>query len=185
MSSPEAKPEFSRGVPVERIAPGWRTETIAATSDERAALARRFGLVELPRFEATVRLRRTRAGRYVEVDGTLRAAVVQTCVVTLDPVTAEIDERFALLLGPIGVPVPWKDGGEDGADVVVDIDAPEPLDGDDVDIGELAAQQLSLALDPYPRSAEAADAPSPASDAADPRPADSPFAALQSLRKPQ
>jgi uncharacterized metal-binding protein YceD (DUF177 family) len=179
MSSSEAKPEFSRGVPVERIAPGWRTETIAATSDERAALAHRFGLVELPRFEATVRLRRTRAGRYVEVDGTLRAAVVQTCVVTLDPVTAEIDERFALLLGPIGVPV----DGED--DVVVDIDAPEPLDGDDVDIGELAAQQLSLALDPYPRSAEAADAPSPASDDADPRPADRPFAALQSLRKPQ
>ncbi len=38
--------------------------------------------------------------------------------------------------------------------VMVDLesDAAEPFDGDAIDIGEAVAQQLALALDPYPRA---------------------------------
>ena len=41
--------------------------------------------------------------------------------------------------------------------VMVDLesDAAEPFDGDAIDIGEAVAQQLALALDPYPRAPEA------------------------------
>src|SRR5258706_15563599 len=152
MSSAPAAVEFSRAVPLERIGTGWLTETIVASDAERAALARRFELVELGALEATVRLRRARAGRYVELDVRLRAAVVQSCVVTLDPVAAALDEPFTLLLGPIDARAT-----PGSVDLVVDLDEPEPLDGDSIDIGELVAQQLSLVLDPYPRSAAAAD----------------------------
>ena len=31
---------------------------------------------------------------------------------------------------------------------------PEPFDGDAIDLGELAAQQLALALDPYPKKSD-------------------------------
>jgi len=178
-------PEFARPVPVERIGTRWRSHDIEADAAERAALARRFELVELPALSAAVRLRRARAGRYLEVDGVLHAAVVQRCVVTLEPVAASLDEPFHLLLGPIGG-APEEPGG---GDLIVDLDEPEPLEGDDVDIGELVAQQLSLALDPYPRSAGIGDAPEPirAGEAAGEGtpPADSPFAALAARRKPR
>ncbi len=58
------------------------------------------------------------------------------------------------------------------------------------DIGELVAQQLSLALDPYPRAKDA-PAPDTVPDAADPaepvteQPPAGPFAALAARRKPQ
>ena len=176
-------PELSRIVSVARIRDTWLTETVNASAVERAALARRFGLVELGRLEATVRLRRARAGRYLEIDASLAAAVVQTCVVTLDPVPAEIDERFALLLGPLAGAEP--DDVEAAGDLIVDLEAPEPLEGDDLDIGELVAQQLSLALDPYPRSAAAeAEAAALVAGAA-PDPAESPFAILQKRGKPR
>ena len=46
------------------------------------------------------------------------------------------------------------------------IEIVEPFDGSAIDIGEAAAQQLALALDPYPRAAGASLAGS--ADAADP-----------------
>ncbi len=184
MSSAPAAVEFSRVVPLERIGTGWLTETIAASDEERAALARRFELVELGALEATVRLRRARAGRYVELDARLRAAVVQSCVVTLDPVAAALDEPFTLLLGPIDAPAT-----PGSVDLVVDLDEPEPLDGESIDVGELVAQQLSLVLDPYPRSAAAADGVAEVSsdpaDSAGRDPTDNPFAVLQERAKPK
>jgi hypothetical protein len=154
MTAEPAAPEFSRPIAVDRIGTAWRTVALTASDAERAALAARFGLVELPALGAEVKLRRARAGRYVEIAGTLRAAVVQTCVVTLEPVPAALEEDFSLLLGPIG----GADDDAPASDLVVDLDQPEPLEGDVVDLGELVAQQLSLALDPYPR---APDAPPP------------------------
>src|SRR5262249_41166557 len=156
----------------------WLTETVATSPEERAALARRFDLLELPRLEATARLRRARAGRCIEVDIALRAAVVQACVVTLDPVGAEIDEQISLVLGPTGGAEPEPEGGR-GLDLIVDLDEPEPLDGDEIDVGELVAQQLSLALDPYPRSAGADAVVGEVAQEAGSDPATSPFAVLQ------
>ena len=183
MSTVPGTPELSRIVPLARIRDHWLTETVVATAAERAALAQRFGLIEVGKLEATVRLRRARAGRYVEIEAGLAAAVVQSCVVTLDPVPAAIDDRFTLLLGPIGGAAAPDDADAAGA-LIVDLDAPEPLDGDDVDIGELVAQQLALALDPYPRSPEA-DATVAQAAAAEPGPGESPFAVLQKRGKPR
>jgi uncharacterized metal-binding protein YceD (DUF177 family) len=149
-------------------------------------LAVRLGLIELPALAAAVRLRRARGGRYVEIDGSLHATVVQTCVVTLEPVPATLEEPFALLLGPIG------GGAEDGpsSELIIDLDQPEPLESDTIDIGELVAQQLSLALDPYPRAPDAPApedltkdltqglAEGPSATPAEP-PAESPFAVLR------
>ena len=181
--SQTAPPEFSRIVAVERIGTRWQSHAVTACEAERAALARRFALVELPALSAEVRLRRARAGRFVEIDGVLQARVVQNCVVTLDPVAAALDEPFTLLLGPIGraAPAPAT------SDLIIDLDEPEPLDGDDIDIGELVAQQLSLALDPYPRTAGAADPrESAVADGAAAEPAvERPFAALLARRKPE
>jgi uncharacterized metal-binding protein YceD (DUF177 family) len=59
-----------------------------------------------------------------------------------------------------------------------DPDAPEPLEGDTIDVGAIVADHLSLALDPFPRAAGATY--EPAAQPADAKP--NPFAALAQLK---
>lgn len=144
------EPEFHRPIPVGHIpTTGFQTK-IDATEGERTALARRFSLVALKRFSAAVTIRPIRGGQMFRVEGHLDADVVQTCVVTLEPVEARISEPFgAAFAEPQLIKAP-------GADLVLDIDAdeeddPEPIESGSIDIGEVASQHLGLALDPYPR----------------------------------
>jgi hypothetical protein len=155
--------EFSRTVAV-----GWLAEEeihrIEASPAERAALARRFGLRALESLGAEVRLAPLERG--VRLDAELAADLVQDCVVTLEPVPARIRERFVLVYGD-------APAGPD-EDVVV-----EPLENETIDIGEAVSQQLSLALDPYPRAPGAMIDPRWAGGET----AEAPFAALAKLRK--
>ena len=136
-------PEFSRRVELARLGALEAVYPIAAEPDERAALARRFDLLALDRLEAEVRLKRS-SRDLVRVEGELSAEVVQACVVSLEPVRSSIREAFSLLYGAV----------EEDRDVLVDLDSEivEPFDGSAIDIGEAVAQQLALALDPYPRA---------------------------------
>ena len=61
-----------------------------------------------------------------------------------------------------------------------DSEPPEPVIGDSIDLGELVAEYLSLAINPYPR---APDADAEAAQYLSDTPADSPFAALAKLRE--
>lgn len=148
ISSPTT--EFSRVVAVGRLDEDAIMERIVANEAERAALARRFGLVSLEALEADVTLRRVGHGPVVRLEGSLRAKVVQSCVVSLDPVESEIGEDFVLHFAPERRDRPHGHVVEEDYDVDND-DLPEPLIDDQIDIGEAAAQQLALALDPYPR----------------------------------
>ncbi len=143
-------PEFSRIVPVGRLTARPTLHRIEADEPERRALALRFGLRSLDRLRAEIRLSRAAGG--VRLDGVLEAAVVQSCVVTLDPVPSAPADAFTLI---------YRRGIESAeADrLTLETDEPvvfEPLDGDAIDIGEVVAQQLSLVMDPYPRAAGAA-----------------------------
>ncbi len=144
MSTPS--PEFSRRVELARLGALEVRYPISAVPEERAALARRFDLRSLDRLEAEIRLQRL-AGGMVRVSGHVGADVVQACVVSLEPVTSVVEQDFALLYGSSG----------SGKSVMIDLetDEAEPFDGDAIDIGEAVAQQLVLALDPYPRAAGA------------------------------
>ncbi len=138
--------EFPRPVRLDEIGPRERVFELEATEAERAALARRFDLPEIGKLTASVRLRRSHAGRFVQLSASLSADVVQNCVVTLDPVPAHVESSFEILYEP--------GPGPEGREVVVDaaeLDI-EPLEGDVIDIGEAVAEELSLSLDPYPRA---------------------------------
>jgi uncharacterized metal-binding protein YceD (DUF177 family) len=149
-------PEFSRIVGVGSLPRGGRTIAIEADAAEREALAKRFDLVAIDALQARFALRAGR-GDTVLVDGTLTAAVVQRCVVTLDPLPATIDEEIEAVFADAAA-------DHDSAEIEVDPLAAEvePLVDGRIDLGELAAQHLLLALDPYPRSP---DAPSPVVEA--------------------
>jgi uncharacterized metal-binding protein YceD (DUF177 family) len=112
-------------------------------------LADRFDLQDIAELSAELSLRRVR-GDAVRLDGTIHAKVTQTCVVSLQPVPAAISETIAVNFAEEAA----EDAGE--VEVAYDLDdAPEPIIHGRIDIGEAVAQQLALALDPYPRAPDA------------------------------
>jgi len=162
--------EFVRPIELSRLNHGEQRFAISANASERAALATRFGLVSLDKLEAAVRLGRI-AGGLVRLEADLNADVVQTCVVTLEPVRNRVVEGFTVLYG---------EGGE-AREVTLDGEAEtiEPIVGGMIDIGEAVAQQLSLALDPFPHAPGATSVQLAArSEAA----TESPFKVLEGLR---
>ena len=171
--------EFSRSLALDRIGTTQHREEIAATEKERADLARRFDLIALDSLTAGFTLKRVRRD-LVRVKGRVSADLVQACVVTLDPLPARIDERFE---------VDFLEGEQPAvADLELDAEAaeaPEPAPNGWIDLGELAAEQLGLALDPYPRKPDA-EVPGEwkAEPAAEPPAAEriNPFATLEKLR---
>ena len=173
-SSQAITPEFSRPFAIEDIEAKGASVDLVADAEERRRLAERFGLLSLDRLVAHLEVTRGASGIPIRVRGRLRASVVQSCVVSLDPVASEIDEPVEAEYAPAST---------EGPEEMVHIDQPdppEPLDGDTLELGELVAQHLSVALDPYPRK-QGAEPPEWA------KPTDSegdnPFSALASLRK--
>lgn len=138
--------EFSRPISADQIGPQEIQREISANAVERARLAERFGLVSLDRLEAVLHLTRDRAG-LIQLRGRLEADLVQACVVTLEPVPAKLAESFMVAFG--------SSKRRSGSDVVIAIDEsdpPEELTEGRIDLGEAVAQQLAVALDPYPRA---------------------------------
>ena len=168
--------ELSRQLRLDRVPPAGVSLDIDASEIERAALTRRFGVMSVPEMTAHVALRAESAG-FWRVDGRLRALVVQACGVTLEPVEQRIDEAFSLRFTTEAEEVD-RDTGE----LVVGAEAPEPLPGDTLDLGEIVADQLALSIDPFPRKpgAQLADilpaTPAPAAE-------EGPFAALAALKR--
>lgn len=146
-------PEFSRPIGVGATEHGDIARHIEADAEERSRLARRFGLRAIERLVVDVRLRRVRAGRVLEVTGTLAADVVQVCVVTLEAFPAQVTEAFRSLYDLDRRAAATAPPTADELDLDPESDeAVEPLVDGRVDVGELAAQHLSLALEPYPRA---------------------------------
>ncbi len=172
----DVQPELSRIVKVDGLGPVPERFEVEANAEERAAVAGRLGLRALDRFSAQVVVERLEPGK-LRLSGRIQARAVQICVVSLEPVAAEIAEPFAILYAA-------EESAAPGDEILVEIEedeSPEPLVGGVIDIGEAVTQQLALALDPYPRK-PGAIVPGAAAGEADSA-ARGPFAALASLKK--
>jgi Large ribosomal RNA subunit accumulation protein YceD len=134
----------ARSVVVEPWPSGGIELTLEATPEERRMLASRFDLVGVERLVGHASL--DRIGEVVRLRGRLEAQVVQSCVISLEDVRSTVDEAFECRFTRPGAGVP--------DDLAWDQDI-EPLEGTELDVGEIFAQQLALALDPYPRAADA------------------------------
>ena len=143
--------EFSRPVVIEPWPDGGVDVALSADPAERRALARRFDLLELEALRATGRLERHAASGEIRFEGWLEAALVQECVLSLEPVPATlrepIERRWRPVEGPLAPAGPeiWRP----------DDDEVELVTGRTIDLGEMVAEELALALDPYPRAADA------------------------------
>ena len=167
---------FAHHLRLDQVRDGERLDLVADEA-ERAAVAKRLGLISLDRLEAHACLSRT--GPVVKAEGRLVAALDQSCVVTGDPVAAHVDEPFALLFTPepeAGRPDEEIELGESDCDTVF-------YDGAQIDLGGAIADTLALSLDPYPRSAGAEAALKEAGVLTEEQA--SPFAVLAKLKKGQ
>ena len=168
--------EFSRPIEVDGIGARERGFAIEADPVEREALAHRLGLIDLPALSARLRAKWVAGGTLLRLRGVLSADVVQECVVTLEPVPAHIEEEFELFYCTATLPM--------SEEVVLDLegpDPPDPIENGTIDIGEAVAEQLALALDPFPRADGAVFDQVEKDSAPIARP--SPFAALAALKK--
>jgi len=132
--------EFARPQRVDTIGDDARTIEVDADAQERAALAKRFDLIGIERLTGKFTIRRDAAG--IIAEGRVTAAVIQACSITGDPLPATVDEPVALRF------VAEEDAGQDEVDVI-------PHDGGTIDLGEVAAETMALALDPFPRGPNA------------------------------
>ena len=144
--TPEPAPEFHRPVTVDQIGPAGLQVELRASESECRALAARLAIPAVSDFVCGFRLTAMPAG-VVLAEGDLRAQVARVCVVTLDTFETVTEERFRLRFVPAGT----ESNGDDP-----DSDDEIGYRGGSIDLGEVAAEQLALALDPYPRKPDAA-----------------------------
>lgn len=122
-----------------------------------------------------------KSGGRVQVTGSVRARIGQTCVVTLDPIESEIEEEVDLMFAPEAEARRLTDLIEEGRDDQEPpdaVDPPEAIVGGIIDLGRLATDALFLAIDPYPRKEGAVFE----AEVTAPDPDDHPFAALKALQ---
>lgn len=156
-SAPVA-PEWSYVVDAAEIGSAPERLSIEAGPEERAALARRFGVVSLESLAASLVVTRNSGLMAVHVEGRLKATLTQSCVVTSDPVQSTIEADVEGWFAEPGQAISFararqeklrQRGGEE-TPLLEEKDDPEPIEDGLIDVGELVAQFLSLAIDPYP-----------------------------------
>ncbi|WP_428489359.1 YceD family protein [Rhodopila sp.] len=159
------KPELHRPLSLDQIGPRGLDLTVEANPTECSALAIRMHLPAVLALSCAFNL--IRQGRdIVLARGVLHARVTQTCVLSLEDFDAPLQETFQVRFVPTE---------QQSDDIDPEADDEIPFEGNLIDLGEAAAEQLGLALDPYPRM-PGVEIP-PAED--DPQP--HPFAALRRL----
>ena len=124
---------------------------LAASAEACAAIAARLGLVGIAALTADLRV--VPDGDAVGVTGHVRARVTQNCVATGEPVDGDVDTAVLVRF----VPVAALEAAEEGAEIELateELDVIGYTDGR-IDVGAMAIDTLALALDPYPRRADA------------------------------
>lgn len=164
----QAEVPWSHEIEVAAIPPQGLSLELVADEPTRARLAKYAGVVAIPSLKAVLEIRAT-GDSGAEVTGTLSGVIRQTCVVSLEEFDSEIlesiDARFS----------ERAEAAEED-----EIDEPDPVIDGKIDVGALAAEFLSLSIDPYPRKPGVAFAnPSIEAGSAE---AKSPFEALQALK---
>ena len=158
-------PEFHRPISLDRIGTLGLDMTVTATPAECAALAIRMKLPAVLALSCVFHLLRESRDK-VLARGILSATVTQTCVISLEDFEAGVREVFQVRFVP---------SGEEADEADPDSDDEIGFEGNMIDLGEAAAEQLGLALDPYPRM------PGVEMPSVEDEPEPHPFAALRRL----
>lgn len=179
-----AKPPLSYPVKVGNVSANPVTVKMEAAPDELKSLAQLWKVLSVRSLKAEMEISRWKKDG-VRIKGRVKAEIEQACVVTLEPVGARIDEAFEQIFVPEGSKLA-RIVLSDTAEMVLDPegpDAPETFTGDTIDVGDVVAEAVALAIDPYPRKEGVDFEDHLESDPSQESGRPSPFAALKDWKK--
>jgi uncharacterized metal-binding protein YceD (DUF177 family) len=131
------------------VARGPVARTLAADDAARARIAKLLGLDQLQSLRAELRVSAWLDG--VEIAGSWTARVTQTCGVSLEPFDTDLEGQLHIRAVPAGSQaLATSEDHEVELDPEAD-DPPDVLTSDAVDLGAYVVEDLSLAVDPFPR----------------------------------
>ncbi|MCF6369949.1 YceD family protein [Rhizobium halophilum] len=179
-----AKPPFSYPVRVGHVSANPVTVHLEAGPTEREGLAQLWKITAVHALKSEMQIARWKKDG-VRIKGHVEAEIEQACVVTLEPVSSKIQETFEQVFVPEGSKLA-RMVLSDSAEMVLDPegpDAPETFTGDTIDAGEVVAEAVALAIDPYPRKPGVGFTDHVEDDPTEEAAPPSPFAALKDWKK--
>jgi len=143
-------PEFSRPLQLDNIDRKGTSKTIEATTDECAALSKRFDLESIEALNADIKIKSN--GMTYHVTGVITGKVNQISVISGNPVPTDINQDIDAYFIDESKVVAFDKPKEDEYELRDEKDDPEKITDGLIDLGEVTAQFLGLALDDYPRA---------------------------------
>ncbi len=135
--------EFSHEVDLTKLSKTGKDFHLVADGDARAKIAARLRVPAVKALSGDIHIAAT--PKTILARGAVRAQLVRECVASLEELDETVDDKFEVeFLRSVDDAPPEENSGEDWL-------APEVHEGLVFDIGELLVQQLSLAMDPFPR----------------------------------
>ncbi|KKX34320.1 DUF177 domain-containing protein [Rhizobium sp. LC145] len=180
----DEKPPFSYSVKVGHISANPVSVHVEANERELEGLAKLWQVVSVKSLKADLQVVRWKKDG-IRIKGRVEADIVQSCVVTLEPVEARLDEHFEQIFVPEDSKLARIVTGET-AEMLIDPDGPdlpETFSGDTIDAGAVVAEFAALAIDPYPRKSDVEFSPHLEGDAGETTKRPSPFAVLKDWKK--
>ncbi len=126
-----------------------RDYRIEATADQLSVLVERFDILGMSKLLAKVNVVADRQNKGFRIAGSIEADLVQKCIVTLREAPEQIRESFELLLVS-----PEQAEAFDEEELYADPSAPDydAFEGNELPLGEIVAQTVSVMMEPYPRA---------------------------------
>lgn len=148
-----------------------------ATEAERARLAAELPIVSCEALSVDYRIKPEGRDRYA-LTGRLKAELTQSCVVTLEPVAATLNEQIdCKFVSPELIPQ-----RQEAEQEVLSVEDLEPIEEGCIDIGRVVFEIVATSLNPYPRR-EGAEWQAPSREGASEDKETGPFAALAGWKK--
>ncbi|MBL8638447.1 MAG: DUF177 domain-containing protein [Alphaproteobacteria bacterium] len=154
------EPEWSVWVKADEIPADGKQVDLSPDASQLPLIAQRIGVLSLDSLRASLSLSKSKGGVMVHVTGTLWAEIVQSCVVTLEPIKSKIQEDFEAWFADQEHVILFEKAQRDvltkkemmDLPILEEKEDPEPLEDGKVNLGELVVQYLCLAVNPFPHN---------------------------------
>lgn len=142
MSDNVTVPEFSFPVNLGEVSSFGKRFQLKTNQQERERIAQRLNVVAVRECKGEVNIRTTKT--VIDISGSLRAELTRECVSSLEEMDEAVSDSFELQFFRTEKAIEAIEDEEEA-------EFAELHEGDTFDLGELLVQQLSLAMDPFPR----------------------------------
>lgn len=161
---------FTRLVTIEKIPASGMDQRFSVPDQAFPGVAERLKVEGVDALEAALHV--TRKGPIITVSGSVSATLRRICVYSLEEMVEDVHDTFELEFEQV------DEEPDLAGELEIDADSPEPVAGETLDLADIAVQQVSLAMDPFPRK-EGAE---PVRDMGE-QPSLSPFSVLKPLKE--